>query len=229
MTDPSNSISPLFYFFYLPLQPILREDGGNFISKFLESHQQWRDGSVENIGAQLLNVDNLHWIDRKAMYIHLTWLEIAPDGDKLAVTAVLKYSKVISEDSDDREIDIIFHYRPLVYPPSGACIYEWLSRNDIDDILIAGGIQLGFVPQTGPSQCQLYGMFEEQWPLPVSRNMRNVLSISHAGIRWFVQPIAIPSHYSSYDDIIPYYREIANQFHNHGSRNGGCSFLETQI
>ena len=122
------------------------------IAWLLASHHVSQGSTPLDVHAKLLEADLVQGIDRNAMYPVIQWVE-QHQQERTSVTTVIK--------ATTNRISLVIHYGEDLFqdfPRRSQSRYQWLSwrdQDDIKDILLAGGQDLGLLPTTGHRGRQL--------------------------------------------------------------------------
>ena len=122
---------------------VIAKDRAVNIAHLLASHHLLRGSTPLDVRARLLETDAVQGIDRNAMYLIIQWVEQSQSG-RQPVTAVIKVT-FVRLDLD--RLSLVIHYGEDLFQKQSQ--YQWLSwldPDDIKDILIAGGQELGLLP-----------------------------------------------------------------------------------
>ena len=147
----SEAIATLFTLFKDPLvnESFIDDDRCVAIAGFLASHYSHHVSqgyTPLEVRVKLLATDNIHDIERNAIYAVLQWTQQNRENS-IPVVAVIKFAL--------HGISLVIHFGGGLFQGSTQSRIQWFcwkEEHDIKDILIAGGQDLGLIPTTDSDQ-----------------------------------------------------------------------------
>jgi hypothetical protein len=140
-----------------------------FVGQFLEDHHISRGILPFDTRAGYILVDQLPNIDRRALYLLVTWKEETTSRSNIvSVSSMVKYWTEDEDKDDDNRLALIIHYHP-VFDSVGVVVndscYEWFSyqnfrhsprSSSLKDLLVVGKAVSGMLPTERPAQLILF-------------------------------------------------------------------------